>query len=62
MPRAARQIPLSAPVGVHDVEVRVAVARAPEGDGAPVRDQAGSASSAGLRVRFRCPLPLAFMT
>ncbi len=36
MPRVARQPPLPAPVGVHDVELLVAVAPAQEGDPPPV--------------------------
>jgi hypothetical protein len=71
------QVPLAAPVGVHDVDVAIAVVPDPpddalEGDLLPVGrpdrivcpsgDQAGTPSNPGLRVRFCWPLPSAFMT
>ena len=59
--RVARQVLLPAPVGVHDVASK-AVAVADEGDPPPVRRPGGTPSCAGFRVRFRFPLPSAFMT
>ena len=61
--RVARQPPLPAPVGVHDVDLQVAVA--PSSTKAifcPSGDQAGAKSRRRVARQLRCPLPSAFMT
>ena len=69
---SARQPPLSAAVGVHDVDIWSRItgpssacggnAEAEEGDRMPSGDQIGCSSASPLRVNLRSPRPSAFMS
>ncbi len=60
--RRPGQVAQPAAVGVHHVDLGVAVASADERDFRPSGDQLGWLSLAGCRVRFSCALPSAFIT
>ena len=58
----ARQPPLPASVGVHDIDAAQGVGPPSKAIFRPSGDQAGAAGTLASRVSLRCPLPSALMT